>query len=348
MDSETLDHLESVWTIASILVQLEWIYQTRPSGAEDLRRFYRSPPLRFDTEDTRLEASAWQQLLDTELNVVTQALGIEPPPVTISRYVPNAASDGQRILLNPSWAREVTQFICKRDGPCRQALFRGIASHELAHHMREERVVEDQHAEELRADIWAAGVLTRLGTSIEPYRRLVGQGKEIESSTHPAPSVRNRAIVRGSLWRLSPAELRAAGSLSPRPEPEPNCCQAPSHPLALCVCEGEDSTTKDSSMDDNDDNEQEEQDESAPRSCAAGLGPLPKLDEYIEDLIDPAFGSYSSRQVVRASANKMLAGFSGILTEMRNAVTPPRPAGNNETEAAEAPAESDDDGREGG
>ena len=53
---------------------------------------------------------------------------------------------------------------------------------------------------------------------------------------------------------------------------------------------------------------------------------LPKLDEYVEDLIDPTFGSYSSRQVVRASADKMLAGFNGILADMREALTGKPPA----------------------
>lgn len=40
---------------------------------------------------------------------------------------------------------------------------------------------------------------------------------------------------------------------------------------------------------------------------------LPKLDEYVEDLIDPSFGGYSSRAIASAAADKMLAGFNGLL-----------------------------------
>lgn len=230
--------LESVWTIASILVQLEWIYQAHSGLAEDRRRWFRRPPPReAERSPPRSEASVWQRLLDAELSVITQAFDIDPPRVVASEYVPNAASDGTRILLNPTWAREVTEHICKHDGPCREALFRGIAGHELAHHMRERRVVADQHAEELRADTWAATVLTRLGTSVEPYRRLVGEGEDVPSRSHPAPSDRIRAIDRGRL-RLPLVEIRAAGSRSARPMPtQPqSCCLASSHPLAQCVC----------------------------------------------------------------------------------------------------------------
>jgi hypothetical protein len=48
---------------------------------------------------------------------------------------------------------------------------------------------------------------------------------------------------------------------------------------------------------------------------------LPKLDEYIEDLIDPEYGTRSSREVVRAAADKMLAGFKSMLVTN----TPPTP-----------------------
>lgn len=40
---------------------------------------------------------------------------------------------------------------------------------------------------------------------------------------------------------------------------------------------------------------------------------LPKLDEYVEDMIDPSFGGYSSRATAKAAADKMLAGFNGLL-----------------------------------
>jgi hypothetical protein len=40
---------------------------------------------------------------------------------------------------------------------------------------------------------------------------------------------------------------------------------------------------------------------------------LPKLDEYVEDLIDPSFGGYSSRAIASAAADKILAGFNGLL-----------------------------------
>jgi hypothetical protein len=84
-------------------------------------------------------------------------------------------------------------LICGSDRSCTRALVRGIAAHELAHHLREE-AIGHPHDEELRADAWAARALSELGTNVEPYMRLVGCGPEHDSPTHPKPSRRRRAI----------------------------------------------------------------------------------------------------------------------------------------------------------
>lgn len=316
MDGDEQAQLLQVWLVASILVQLEWMYQSRQPPFEDRRRWFRGRQAGTPTPTpSRRTHEEWRRLFDDELLVVTNALDISPsPPVVADHSIPNAASDGVRIRINTTWAREITQMICKRDGRCREALLRGIASHELAHHLREERFVPDRHAEELRADSWTASVLTALGTSVEPYQRLVGEGRDVVTHTHPPPSRRRRAIERGRQLELPFAELARAGARA-------HACSCASHPLPVHVCQGECKRTKEASMDDADELKQdiyvdEDDDEELVQPVT-----LPKLDEYVEDLIDPTFGSYSSRQVVRASADKMLAGFNGILADMREALT---------------------------
>lgn len=43
---------------------------------------------------------------------------------------------------------------------------------------------------------------------------------------------------------------------------------------------------------------------------------LPRIDEYVEDLIDPELGMAPGREAMRAAAKKMSDGFNGILKEM--------------------------------
>ncbi|MCA9683801.1 MAG: hypothetical protein KC457_16495 [Myxococcales bacterium] len=324
--------LHRVWLAADIMVRLEWLYQQRPEDFIDRRRWFRGDarPARGRCEPAGRDGwrETWKQLLEQELEVIGAAFTIDTPPVRISHQVANAASDGRQILLNPSWAREVTELICRRDGPCREALLRGIASHELAHHLREQREVHDRHAEELRADTWAAIVLTHLGTDVDPFARLVGEGDHGCSHTHPGPARRRAAIEKGSNHRLEEEEIAALARSTVS-------CRCASHPLSPCVClEGE--AAPPSTMASKDKSpvpdpsgqpgEEEEylEDDSELRQPRR-LDDLPMIDEYVEDLIDPTFGSYSSRQVVRASADKMLAGFNGILAGMREALAVPVP-----------------------
>ncbi len=53
---------------------------------------------------------------------------------------------------------------------------------------------------------------------------------------------------------------------------------------------------------------------------------LPRIDEYVEDLIDPEFGLAPARETTRAAAKKLLGGFQEVLREMV-ATTPPKRRG---------------------
>lgn len=233
----------------------------------------------------------WRARLEGHVAQLAARSGTTPPPVVIHDGIANAGSDGQRIALNPDWAREVTASICRTDGRCKEELLKGVAAHEFAHHLRHGAPVQDPHAEELRADRWAAQALIEQGASLVPYLRLVGSGPERESATHPAASQRRRAIE---------ASCRGCAECS-QTEPQP-------------VLPWERVMSK------RDDKSDPRRRDAAPFQLVppspAGERPRPKpseLDDYVEDLIDPSYGAYSSRQVVRASAEKMLQGFEGLL-----------------------------------
>lgn len=181
--------------LVSVRLQLEWLYWRRTALIKSRRISKREARDELPLPD---ESADWQRLLEHELRDLARHHGVvSVPKVSISHAVPNAASDGLRIHMNPLWAKETTALICGRDRACKQALVRGIAAHELAHHLREEAITHP-HEEELRADAWAARALSELGTSVEPYLRLVGCGPEHDSPTHPKASRRRHAIRTAS------------------------------------------------------------------------------------------------------------------------------------------------------
>ena len=51
---------------------------------------------------------------------------------------------------------------------------------------------------------------------------------------------------------------------------------------------------------------------------------LPRIDDYVEDLIDPEFGLASAHETTRAAGKKLLDGFNGTLREMAAAIPPKR------------------------
>lgn len=223
--------------LVRVRVQMEWLYWQRRTELIRSRRISKREAR--DECAAQLDESAdWQKLLELELRDLARHHGlVSVPKVSISHHVPNAASDGLRIHMNPVWAEQANALICGSDHGCTRALVRGIAAHELAHHLREE-AVGHPHDEELRADAWAARALSELGTSVEPYMRLVGCGPEHDSPTHPKPSRRRRVIRDAALAKRGTKPLAV----------DPPCCMAcevvlaggGSQPHADAVCLADD------------------------------------------------------------------------------------------------------------
>ncbi|MFV8754976.1 hypothetical protein ACNOYE_30880 [Nannocystaceae bacterium ST9] len=213
----------------SIKLRVEWLYwQQRRMPPTRLPRVSKREAREISSVPVD-DIEAWQQLLEVELRSLARQHGVVSiPKVTISAAVPNAASDGQRVHLNPIWARHITASICGHDGACKQALMRGIAAHEFAHHLRGEDVT-DRHEEELRADAWAARSLTQYGIDLQPYLELVGEGPELDSATHPSAPRRRRAVENAAL--TEPLQGCTAGCTA--------CASDDSQLVTGCVCSSE-------------------------------------------------------------------------------------------------------------
>lgn len=56
---------------------------------------------------------------------------------------------------------------------------------------------------------------------------------------------------------------------------------------------------------------------------------LPRIDDYVEDLIDPEFGMQAAHETTRAAGKKLLDGFNGTLREMAASVAPKRRGGQD-------------------
>lgn len=158
----------------------------------------------------------WGRELDHELGRLSAIVRSQRLPRVIeTSAVANAGACSGQIFLNPQWMSATAQQICADDRPCRQALLRGLAAHELSHAVRRDSSLAP-HAEELTADAWAGYLLGRTGTELGPYLELVGSGSSSGSATHP-PSHQRTSVTRAA---ASVGSAEEAGACCDRCPPD--------------------------------------------------------------------------------------------------------------------------------
>lgn len=133
-----------------------------------------------------------------QLRRASTLIGVEVPPLLASNSIPNAASDGQRVLYSPAWVEGVMARYCA-DGTCRTALVLATMAHEVAHHVNEDALRRDlhPHQKELRADYVAGAVLARAELEVCDFERLLDDLSRHCTHTHPGREDRVFALRRG-------------------------------------------------------------------------------------------------------------------------------------------------------
>lgn len=155
---------------------------------------------------------------------VARHRGVAAPPV-LAASVPNAASDGRRILVNAAWLSTLLARHCDSDR-CSRAVVVGIAAHEMSHHVHRDaqrltaaqrqgapawKLSELSQELELRADYEAGWLLGQLGVAPHDFERVlsdlsscpdavcgVGRGNQLVAlNTHPPGYERVQAIRQG-------------------------------------------------------------------------------------------------------------------------------------------------------
>lgn len=126
-----------------------------------------------------------------------QILGLATLPLESSDSISSMATDGARILYNPSFCLQAIRNVCSSQtstGECANALLLAMLAHELyhAHHHMLRKPGPDL---ELEADQAAGFVLGRAGVSAEHFLEVLRSF--VETREHPAAAVRERAVRRG-------------------------------------------------------------------------------------------------------------------------------------------------------
>lgn len=156
-------------------------------GAWALKRLL-SPEARDDVRD----------FVVSRVRYAAQVLGIAAPPVVESSDVPNAASDGVRILWNRQWVLRTLSAHCT-DGWCQDEVVLGIVAHELAHHhlRHAARGDQDPRQSELDADFYAGFVLAAAGRGTERLEAVLFTQSYWPTPSHPEGHLRVVAIRQG-------------------------------------------------------------------------------------------------------------------------------------------------------
>lgn len=156
----------------------------------------------------------WGEAMRAELSRLAPLVGSAAPDLVLTRLIANAGASNGRILLNPAWIDDTAGQLCANDDPCRGGLVRGLAAHELSHHVRARTgAPRPAHVEELTADAWAGYLLARTGGEPRAYLALVGSGPSGGSVTHPPPDLRVAATLAGA--RLGARDCCAGAASCP-------------------------------------------------------------------------------------------------------------------------------------
>lgn len=138
------------------------------------------------------------------------ALPIALPPLEFSAVVPNAASDGRRILVKLGWVRATLMKHCD-DPRCAVAAVVGVLVHELVHHAYQDAWVPasnflERRRRERRADFFAGAAVAALGLEPAHLERVLGDPDFCCSVSYDPPWERALTVREGALH----ARLRAA------------------------------------------------------------------------------------------------------------------------------------------
>ena len=139
----------------------------------------------------KIEDAELHEFLLAHLRLAARLVEVAAPPLVPSNDVPNAASDGKRILYNPRWFREQLGAFCT-SATCESNVALGVMGHELGHHLHP--CAAHPHACELEADAVAAVVLARAGLRSMDFERVLIEIAPVASQTHPRWDLRVRVI----------------------------------------------------------------------------------------------------------------------------------------------------------
>lgn len=134
---------------------------------------------------------------------IGRAVPLALPPLVFSAAVPNAASDGVRILVNLDWIR--TTMIKHCDSPrCAVTGVVGVLVHELVHHAYRDALIPASHflerrRRERRADYVAGAVVSALGLDAADLARVLGDPDFCCSVSYDPPWERARTVHEGAL-----------------------------------------------------------------------------------------------------------------------------------------------------
>lgn len=160
--------------------------------------------------DAELKVCAFAQ---KTLKDVCSLFRIPCPPLYFGEDVPNFASDGHRIGVNPKWARDVIEKHCASHA-CNRDVLRWFIAHEVGHHVAGDALAPtwigseklQRHVQELRADYFAGFALAHLDGEIAHLDSVLRTHASIETHTHPDFTKRIRAAREGFLVAGSAAE----------------------------------------------------------------------------------------------------------------------------------------------
>jgi hypothetical protein len=150
---------------------------------------------------------------------IARAFRVRPPEIVFI-YDPsnsvNAASDGQRILVNTFWFGGLLGDVCM-NAACDRIVALAILAHEMTHHVHGDALVplwfRNSHAQELRADFYAGRVLALFGAEVDALERVldaISRGVGPTHPTHPAFAARLRAAQAGHQYQLELGAMASA------------------------------------------------------------------------------------------------------------------------------------------
>jgi hypothetical protein len=148
---------------------------------------------------------------------IGRILGWGLPPIvitTLPSVTQNAASDGERILVNVRWVRELLETHCN-DLPCRVVLVVGVLVHELTHHIYQDARVPywawpQRRQGERRADFASAVVVASLGLDVAHLERALSDPLLRCDPHHGCPWERVATVREGAAYALRRALREAA------------------------------------------------------------------------------------------------------------------------------------------